>query len=174
MRDSDNTAKERILNAAAKLFSERGFDGTTVSEIARKAEVNKALIYYYFQNKADILDNLVQFLLENVAGITIDYIYPTIEKWRQQKLWSSNLTGSTLRIKLRLHTLWTALISIMQRYLTMRWSTGKLSGSLCWNRSRKTKTAMIYSKCWTILGTVRTNCTRALSAPKKNLLIPMI
>lgn len=77
-------------------------------------------------------------------------------------------------IKLRLHTLWTALISIMQRYLTMRWSTGKLSGSLCWNRSRKTKTAMIYSKCWTILGTVRTNCTRALSAPKKNLLIPMI
>lgn len=80
MRDSENTAKERILNAAAKLFSERGFDGTTVSEIARKAEVNKALIYYYFQNKADILDNLVQFLLENVVGITIDYIYPTIEK----------------------------------------------------------------------------------------------
>lgn len=79
MRESENRAKERILDAAVKLFAEKGFDGTTVNEIANKAQVNKALIYYYFDNKADILDYLVQFLLENVANITIDYIHLTIE-----------------------------------------------------------------------------------------------
>ena len=79
MRESENRAKERILDAAVKLFAEKGFDGTTVNEIANKAQVNKALIYYYFDNKADIRDYLVQFLLENVANITIDYIHLTIE-----------------------------------------------------------------------------------------------
>ncbi len=43
--------KERILRAAKKEFSERGFSGARMSGIARRAAVNKALIHYYFKDK---------------------------------------------------------------------------------------------------------------------------
>lgn len=49
-RNSERT-KERILNAAERLFSERGIDGVSVREIAAAAGVQLALISYYFGNK---------------------------------------------------------------------------------------------------------------------------
>jgi len=55
---SREEAKERIIAASIKQFSEKGFDGTRVNEIAESADVNKALIYYYFENKEAILDQL--------------------------------------------------------------------------------------------------------------------
>jgi len=39
-------SKDRIIKAAVQLFSEKGFDGTRVSDIADLADVNTALIYY--------------------------------------------------------------------------------------------------------------------------------
>ena len=40
-----------LIDAAEKLFFERGYDNVTMDEIADEAEVNKALLYYYFKNK---------------------------------------------------------------------------------------------------------------------------
>ncbi len=48
-------AKEKIMKVATSLFAKKGFDATAVDEIAGKARVNKALIYYYFKNKEDLL-----------------------------------------------------------------------------------------------------------------------
>ena len=58
-KDGEKT-KARILQVAEKLFSENGFDGTSIDKIAKKASVNKALIYYYFKNKNDIIVSLVK------------------------------------------------------------------------------------------------------------------
>ncbi|NLY91133.1 MAG: TetR/AcrR family transcriptional regulator [Firmicutes bacterium] len=71
-------AKERILNASIQLFSQKGYDGTRVSEIAEVAKVTKALIYYYFKSKEEILDHLVHSLLENAAAMTMDFIHTNI------------------------------------------------------------------------------------------------
>lgn len=49
--NGNNETRERIVNASIQLFSEKGFDATRVNEIARAANVNKALIYYYFKTK---------------------------------------------------------------------------------------------------------------------------
>ncbi len=46
--------KERILRAAMQAFSEKGFNGVSVDEIAKRAGVKKALIYYYFPSKDKI------------------------------------------------------------------------------------------------------------------------
>ncbi|HCZ05551.1 MAG: hypothetical protein PWP37_1585 [Thermotogota bacterium] len=46
--------RERILLAAKKLFSIKGFDGVSMEEIANEAGVKKALIYYYFPSKEDL------------------------------------------------------------------------------------------------------------------------
>jgi AcrR family transcriptional regulator len=46
-----NRARERIIVAAKKEFSRKGFGGARMSVIAGRASVNKALIYYYFKGK---------------------------------------------------------------------------------------------------------------------------
>ena len=43
--------RTRILAAAAAEFGVHGFAATTVDRIARRARVNKAMIYYHFPNK---------------------------------------------------------------------------------------------------------------------------
>jgi AcrR family transcriptional regulator len=42
---------DRILAAAALEFAERGFAGARVDRIARRANVNKAMLYYHFMSK---------------------------------------------------------------------------------------------------------------------------
>jgi AcrR family transcriptional regulator len=42
---------DQILDAAALEFSERGFAGARVDRIARRARVNKAMLYYHFKSK---------------------------------------------------------------------------------------------------------------------------
>ena len=46
--------KQDVLNAAVKLFSQQGFDGTTTAEIAEAAKVTEPVIYYHFRNKVDL------------------------------------------------------------------------------------------------------------------------
>lgn len=58
-------AKENILNAAEKEFSAKGFDGARVDRIAEVAGVNKALIYYYFKGKKELLKALYERLVKD-------------------------------------------------------------------------------------------------------------
>lgn len=74
VRTSGKDTKGRIINAAIELFSQKGYDATRVSDIADVANVNKALIYYYFKNKQDILDFMVRSLLNDAVSITMDYV----------------------------------------------------------------------------------------------------
>ncbi|MBD3241524.1 MAG: TetR family transcriptional regulator [Chitinivibrionales bacterium] len=67
-RDSALT-RARILRVAEQLFAEKGFDGSRVDEIARGAGVNKALIYYYFKSKDDILDALFTSAIKDVIEL---------------------------------------------------------------------------------------------------------
>ncbi len=73
-------AKDRIVRASISLFSEKGFDGTRVNEIAKEAEVNKALIYYYFKNKEDILDYLIENLFTELTGLSLQFIGDSVVK----------------------------------------------------------------------------------------------
>ncbi|MCK0471310.1 forespore capture DNA-binding protein RefZ [Halalkalibacter sp. APA_J-10(15)] len=51
-------AKEKIVEAAAWLFHMNGFNGTTVREIAARANVNGALISYHFGGKKELFEQL--------------------------------------------------------------------------------------------------------------------
>ncbi len=50
--------RDRILQAAAHLFSDRGFDATTVNEIAEAADVSRATFFNYFPEKSRIVAEL--------------------------------------------------------------------------------------------------------------------
>jgi AcrR family transcriptional regulator len=57
-------AKERIRVIAEEEFATKGFGGARVDEIARRADVNKALIYYYFKSK----ENLLRLIIDRFVG----------------------------------------------------------------------------------------------------------
>jgi TetR/AcrR family transcriptional regulator, cholesterol catabolism regulator len=52
-------ARIRLLRAAEKLFAEKGYAATSVQEITEAAEVNKALLYYYFEDKHTLYVSLI-------------------------------------------------------------------------------------------------------------------
>jgi TetR/AcrR family transcriptional regulator len=54
--------RSRILTAACDEFGARGFAATTVDRIARRARVNKAMIYYHFPNKRALYTAIVREL----------------------------------------------------------------------------------------------------------------
>lgn len=54
-----NEKQLEILQVAEQLFAEEGFDGTSVRDIAKKANVNVAMISYYFGSKEKMLEALV-------------------------------------------------------------------------------------------------------------------
>lgn len=65
--------REQILSVALGMFYEKGYKNTTMSDIAKAANISKGLIYHYFKNKAEILfsyqDNLDD-CLEEINGIS--------------------------------------------------------------------------------------------------------
>jgi TetR/AcrR family fatty acid metabolism transcriptional regulator len=56
----DETKHQKIIQAAAKVFAEKGFYNSRVSEIAKEANVADGTIYLYFKNKDDILISLFE------------------------------------------------------------------------------------------------------------------
>jgi len=51
----------QIMEAAEKLFSENGFDGTSVRDISEEAGVNLAMISYYFGSKEKLMETLFKY-----------------------------------------------------------------------------------------------------------------
>lgn len=65
-RRSDERPDE-ILDAALDEFNERGFDGTRVEDIARRAGISKAGVYLYFLSKEEILRELIEREIAPIA-----------------------------------------------------------------------------------------------------------
>ena len=64
---------QRILTAARDAFSDSGFSGTTVEEIARRAGVNKATLYYHIGDKETLYAEVIRQVIEqNVEGTARD------------------------------------------------------------------------------------------------------
>jgi len=53
-------ASRSILRAAEELFASKGYAAVSVRDIAQLAEVNKALVFYYFDNKATLLRRVLE------------------------------------------------------------------------------------------------------------------
>ena len=69
--------REHIMNTAVSLFAKNGFEGTSVRDIASAADVNLAMINYYFGSKEKLFENLVDYnvsytrnMLDEVIGNT--------------------------------------------------------------------------------------------------------
>ncbi len=62
-----NKSKNMIISSAMNLFAKDGYDGVSVDLIAKNAGINKAMIYYYFENKAKLYEVVVKNLLDKIC-----------------------------------------------------------------------------------------------------------
>ena len=56
-----------ILDAAAKIFSESGFEGARMDEIAKQAKINKAMIYYHIGDKKALYVHVLHDIIGNAV-----------------------------------------------------------------------------------------------------------
>jgi TetR/AcrR family transcriptional regulator, regulator of cefoperazone and chloramphenicol sensitivity len=66
---SDLTARARIRDAALRLFTERGIDGTSIRDIAAAAEVSSGLIRHHFGSKESLRDACDSYATEQLSRI---------------------------------------------------------------------------------------------------------
>jgi AcrR family transcriptional regulator len=64
--DGATRSREKILNAAARLFLRKGYKGTSLIDIAKAAHLNKVTIYYHFKNKMALI---YEIAMSNIDGI---------------------------------------------------------------------------------------------------------
>jgi AcrR family transcriptional regulator len=64
----ESDTRTRILDAAERLFAERGFHGVSLREITAQAHANTAAVHYYFRRKEDLLEAVV----DRRAGIVVE------------------------------------------------------------------------------------------------------
>ncbi|MEI8340868.1 MAG: TetR/AcrR family transcriptional regulator [Verrucomicrobiota bacterium] len=74
--------KERLLKAAIYLFSEKGYDGTTVDEIVDAAKINKRMVYHYFGSKEAIYREVLKVVFSRLQRVELAIIHleDSIEK----------------------------------------------------------------------------------------------
>ncbi len=77
---SGTERREQLLDVGRSLFAERGFEGTSVEEIAAKAGVSKPVVYEHFGGKeglyAVVVDREMQRLLDGITGALTSGAHP--------------------------------------------------------------------------------------------------
>ena len=73
--NSENSMEQSILDAAEKLFLEKGFAAASTTQIAKEVGCNQALVHYYFRTK----DNLFNRIFEKKFGDFFQVIFDTTQ-----------------------------------------------------------------------------------------------
>ena len=64
MNNKEKNTKEKILEQALKLFSQSGYMGTSMNDIASKLGVTKAALYKHYKSKQEILESIIDKMNE--------------------------------------------------------------------------------------------------------------
>jgi len=101
--------KTRILKVASNLFAEKGFEGTSIRDIASAADVNLAAINYHFKNKNNLYCATFQMayerMSEEINNISSDENINTDEfTWKVYTYFLENSSGLLNSFKLFMQT----------------------------------------------------------------------
>ena len=78
-KEEVNSREQKILDAAKEVFARKGYDAARVEEIAKEAGVNKALLFYYFRSKENILKQLIERGIVKAVKILNEHINGILE-----------------------------------------------------------------------------------------------
>ena len=90
--------KEKILEAAFKLFCEKGFYKTTTNEIAKTAGVSIGSLYSYFKDKETILFEILDLYHQQFIELQNESIQMMSDYETDKKVWIRNFIENLIRI----------------------------------------------------------------------------
>jgi AcrR family transcriptional regulator len=61
--------RERIQQVALELFAERGYDKTSLQEVAERLQITRPALYYHFRTKEEILAGVIERLVESIEEL---------------------------------------------------------------------------------------------------------
>jgi AcrR family transcriptional regulator len=109
-RKSEET-RERLLDAAAKVFRDKGYAGARLSDIAELADMHTPGVYYYFPSKEDLVEEVLRvgvarargYVQERVAAVpqgsaALDRLRAAIESHVLMVLEIGDYTSANIRI----------------------------------------------------------------------------
>jgi AcrR family transcriptional regulator len=64
----NRSRKDVIIEVATTLFAERGYEGTSMNDVAERAGMRKASLFYHFASKETLYEAVLDHLLANIAG----------------------------------------------------------------------------------------------------------
>lgn len=64
--------RHRILETSARLFRERGYDGTSVASVLAECGVNSGSLYYFFESKEELAESVVELCHQQVGARLLD------------------------------------------------------------------------------------------------------
>ncbi len=73
--DIKEARKDNLIDAALRVFAEKGYSDTTMTDIARKAGVSTPVLYEYFKTKEDLLFAIPEKFMEEPIRI-MEYVAP--------------------------------------------------------------------------------------------------
>lgn len=94
MKDTSLVTRNKILEIALKLFSEKGYESISVQEIASLAGVTKPTLYYYFETK----ENLYSSIWEEYFGAFYNDLKKATEYYPNPQDYDNDVFGTLLKV----------------------------------------------------------------------------
>lgn len=117
LKELKESRRESILTAALKVFSADGYDGATISQIAKEAGMSKGLLYTYFESKEELLDELLNYGLNRMG----EYLTFIPEKGITTKKEFNNALRDTIGLYAKQQEFWRLyMIVILQKEISKK------------------------------------------------------
>ena len=63
------STRDKIMDVALNMFSERGYEAVSIRDICGEVGIKESTLYYHFKNKKDILDSLIEKFRSHIDGL---------------------------------------------------------------------------------------------------------
>ncbi|MCB0822247.1 MAG: TetR/AcrR family transcriptional regulator [Bacteroidales bacterium] len=90
MAEKDLNTEQKILEAARLVFTQKGFEGARMQEIADKAGINKALLHYYYRSKDKLFEGVFREAFFTMVPQVMDLLKSEMPLFEKIRFFTSN------------------------------------------------------------------------------------
>lgn len=116
------TSKENMILVALRLFAQKGYEATSIFDIAHELQITKGAIYKHFKNKQDILDAIISKMEENDQRFAEQFIMPIhVLSLEEKEAYQKVTIKQVIDFSLAMFTYWTEdeFASLFRKMLTI-------------------------------------------------------
>ena len=116
------TSRENMLLIALRLFAQKGYEATSIFDIAHELQITKGAIYKHFKNKQDILDAIISKMEENDQRFAEQFIMPIhVLSLEEKEAYQKVTMKQVIDFSIAMFTYWTEdeFASLFRKMLTI-------------------------------------------------------